>query len=1157
MFRPFGTPGGTATPFGTPQPTQQTNSFAFGTPGGFGAPATQFGGASTGMGAPPRYSVTTGLENDVNISLHTITAMPSYEKKSLEELRLEDYLAGRKGSSAPFGAVGQPVPSSGFNSSAGIFGAPAPPAAPSNNMFGGNAGVFGGNTGTFGGNTGTFGAQPNNQYFGAPAQAAQPSTTNFGAFGGMNQPSNTQQPSGGLFGAPQSTQQPAATGFGAFGKPATTTGFGTQPGTLTTVGGGSGSLFGGAGNTGSFGTLPSTNTQSGGLFAKPATTGFGFGSNTAAPAQPSTFGAPSGGLFGAAPTQQAQPAAGLFSFGAQSRPQQQPQQQQPAQAGGFSFNAPAQQQQTSLFGTAAPVAPPSSGFSFNLGGTQPAAQPAAPSFSFGTSAPTTTQPSGGFSFNLGGAANAPTAPMFPSATSTAAVQSNMPLISAESLSIKPPIPAALSTPKAAPPTGSAGEKTASQRSPARFTPRASFRLQPPSEVSNHTGGSLVTLTGFVLPKRVSAKKLVVSDAPPTPASGSRLASLSRVASFSELPSTPAAGENDTFGEKFLIPNDVTLRKLPYAQLCSVQNFTIGQRGIGQVRFLQPVDLTKIALSDIFDRIVVFEPRLVTLYPDDEFPEDEKPAVGTGLNVAAEVRLERCWCVSKADRQPIRDMGDPRLQTHIDRLKSMPDTQFVDYLPDSGTWVFRVDHFSSYGLTDYNESDQHQSITKVQHVAGRRFSLCWLPDGSGLISRYRVSSIWTILSPPSLTVDPIKLELKDAADDEIDKALALISILKSGSREDLLAWLKNRIAAKLSDHKLASICRAELADVNELLAFAGLDRLAVMASLKNRSGDSYANALCTLAAVQLELLPSSAPAIERFTLSLLSGRVSHDFNLPWEGILLAAMHYPPSNLATAVRAICIEGDFLWNFLKYNVCGEQQHLLRALKPRDPRDWTRSYIIAHSIALHNDPVGAPLFQIIKKQLAGQLLATGQWNLAARIINLSIGPFIKSHSELCMLPVIHVYRQQDESYARMANINIFRAWKAGYLSDTLGQVDSLIEAEMYEEAQEASRGLLVDYILQDKITEATELCERICCRVPAKDLFGVTLICAYLWTDSIPKSGMIAQILSFRPADLRERAAISLIAGSFVKSNYDPSLLQLLTLDQRLGLLNQLSAE
>jgi hypothetical protein len=62
------------------------------------------------------------------------------------------------------------------------------------------------------------------------------------------------------------------------------------------------------------------------------------------------------------------------------------------------------------------------------------------------------------------------------------------------------------------------------------------------------------------------------------------------------------------------------------------------------------------------------------------------------------------------------MGDPRLQAHIERLKGMPDTQFVDYLPESGTWVFRVQHFSSYGLAEGQVIvTPQESISKVQNL----------------------------------------------------------------------------------------------------------------------------------------------------------------------------------------------------------------------------------------------------------------------------------------------------------------------------------------------------------------------------------------------------------------------------------------------------------
>lgn len=855
MFRPFGNAGGTgSSPFGTPQPQlQQQTGMGFGSFGGTTSavsapaggqpgslfPSGTFGAASaTGFAATgPRYSPTTDVENNISISLQTITAMPAYSAKSLEELRLEDYMAGRKGAVLPPTGSG----SFGVGGGSGPFGNVAFSGA-SSNVPPGTSVFSGGNT---------FGAGPGSAFGGSTfgGTSAPAATSSFGPSGGLfgQSAAATPQSSGGIFGGGAGTFGGTST-YGSLAKPATSTFGGGSGGGLfgqppsqqpqllqppgTPAPGVGGGLFGSGGGSAPTGAFGSTNTG-GSLFGKPAGGPFStFGGSAPTAGATTSFGSGAFGTTNVAPQTSSTPAASSL-FQSQP-PTQQPSMtslfgsgQAPSTGSGFSFGAPTAGATSAtmaappatgssfsfgggfgsgtsiggtttgasggtagggggLFGVApsgmtggAPStggtglfnfgsgtlasAPTTGGFSFGGASSAPTAgmttnmAPAtgsAPTFNFGTAAPTTTTggSTGGFSFGqpvstssaplsgpttgAGTAAGTPFNFSLPTGTNGTAGGSlgagasvALPLISSEALSIRPPLPAALTTPTQIPPSTSSQTRkqaegasaTAGTRSPARFTPRAAFRLAPPpAPVAESTAGagSITTALGYVLPRKVSAKKLIISKTGGPVVGGAVTTGprhLSRVSSTQSLvtagagenvftaPSTAiaaasaaAAGDDSSTGanegEKYMIPSESTLRRLPYAQLAAVHNFTVGERGIGQVRFLQPVDLTKIALSEIFERIVIFEPRLITLYPDDEWTEEQKPSIGSGLNVPAEVRLERCWCTNKADRQPIRDMGDSRLQAHIERLKAMPGAHFIDYLPETGTWIFRVDHW---------------------------------------------------------------------------------------------------------------------------------------------------------------------------------------------------------------------------------------------------------------------------------------------------------------------------------------------------------------------------------------------------------------------------------------------------------------------------------
>ena len=161
------------------------------------------------------------------------------------------------------------------------------------------------------------------------------------------------------------------------------------------------------------------------------------------------------------------------------------------------------------------------------------------------------------------------------------------------------------------------------------------------------------------------------------------------------------------GEYWTKPSIAELSKMPFPDLQNLKHFTCGRAGFGEVKFLQPVDLTTChSIYNITGKIITFEDRECTVYP----VESEKPARGEGLNVPAEIKLYGCWPVDKATREPIRDEKHPKFAAHLRKLKSIPDTHFISYEPVKGEWVFEVQHFSRYGLNDEDEDDEAMDIT---------------------------------------------------------------------------------------------------------------------------------------------------------------------------------------------------------------------------------------------------------------------------------------------------------------------------------------------------------------------------------------------------------------------------------------------------------------
>ncbi|XP_075402303.1 nuclear pore complex protein Nup98-Nup96 isoform X4 [Tenrec ecaudatus] len=728
---------GTSTSSGGLFGTTNTNSNPFGSTSGSLFGPSSFTAAPTGTTIkfnPPTGTdtmVKAGVSTNISTKHQCITAMKEYECKSLEELRLEDYQANRKGPQNQVGAgttTGLFGSSPATSSATGLFSSST---TNSGFAYGQNKTGFGTSTTGFGTNPGGLFGQPNQQTsslfskpfgqatttqntgfsFGNTSTLGQPSTNTMGLFG----VTQASQP-GGLFGTATNTSSGTAfgTGTGLFGQ--TTTGFGAVGSTL----------FGGNKLT-TFGTsttsAPSFGTTSGGLFGnKPTltlgtntnTSNFGFGTNNSG-----------NSIFGN------KPATGTLGTGL---------------GAGFGTaltdpNASAAQQAVlqqhinsltySPFGDSPlfrnPMSDPKKKDE-RLKPTNPAAQKAltTPTHYKLTPRPATrVRPK---ALQTTGTAKSQLFDGLDDDEPSLANGSFMPKKSIKKLVLKN-----LNNSNLFSPVNRDAEDLASPSAYPENGERFSFLSKPVEEnhqqdgdedslvsrfytnpiakpipqtpesaVNKHNSSSSVDDTIVALNMRVALRNGLEGSSEET--------------SFHDesLQDDREEVENNTY---HMHPAGIVLTKVGYYTIpsmddlakitnekgeCVVSDFTIGRKGYGSIYFEGDVNLTNLNLDDI----VHIRRKEVIVYLDD----NQKPPVGEGLNRKAEVTLDGVWPTDKTSRCLIKSpdrLADINYEGRLEAVSRKQGARFKEYRPETGSWVFKVSHFSKYGLQDSDEEDEEK------------------------------------------------------------------------------------------------------------------------------------------------------------------------------------------------------------------------------------------------------------------------------------------------------------------------------------------------------------------------------------------------------------------------------------------------------------------
>ena len=243
------------------------------------------------------------------------------------------------------------------------------------------------------------------------------------------------------------------------------------------------------------------------------------------------------------------------------------------------------------------------------------------------------------------------------------------------------------------------------------------------------------------------------------------------------------------------PSLQELAKMSEADLATVSGFRVSREGHGSVAWEGAVDVRGVDL----DVVVNIGSKDVSVYEQQE-QDGTKPAEGSKLNRPAIITIPNVW--PKRGESATADERE-KFKNKLKKSSQTMDAEFISYVEPAGEWMFRVRHFSKYGLMDDDDTDDDDLAPQVvPAIAAESDQPHFFESGErGGRSPGKAGTTFQQFggSPTRFSVPTYDDELdkmmnqQNTDDDEI----ALLSDVEMGTKEQILQAANRAYASLLS------------------------------------------------------------------------------------------------------------------------------------------------------------------------------------------------------------------------------------------------------------------------------------------------------------------------------------------------------------------------